>query len=57
MGQTEDATITGPPRMGNDASSPKGGRKDGDWAQRATGAGSWGSTEQQKVQLEIQILN
>ena len=31
----------------------KGGRKDGDWAQRLRlGAGSWGSTEKQEISIE-----
>ena len=52
MGQTEDATITGTTTSTDGKRrliAKKGGRKDGDWAQRLRlGAGSWGSTEQQE---------
>ena len=58
MGETEDATITGT-TTGSDGKrrliAKKGGRKDGDWAQRLRlGAGSWGATEKQENQLNIQ---
>ena len=56
MGETEDATITGT-TTGSDGKrrliAKKGGRKDGDWAQRLRlGAGSWGATEKQEKSIE-----
>ena len=56
MGNTEDATITGT-TTGSDGKrrliAKKGGRRDGDWAQRLRlGAGAWGSTEKQEKPVE-----
>ena len=56
MGDTEDATITGT-TTGSDGKrrliAKKGGRRDGDWAQRLRlGADAWGSTEKQEKSIE-----
>ena len=49
MGETEDALVSGTTTAGDGTRrliARKGGRRDGDWAQRLNlGAGSWGSTE------------
>ena len=56
MGETEDATITGT-TTGSDGKrrliAKKGGRRDGDWAQRLRlGAGAWSSTGEQDNSIE-----
>jgi len=56
MGQTEEATVTGT-TTARDGSrrliARKGGRKDGDWAQRLKlGAGSWSASEGDKNSIE-----
>ena len=56
VGQTDDATISGTTTSTDGKRrliAKKGGRKDGDWAQRLRlGAGSWGATEKQEVSIE-----
>ena len=52
MGQTEEATVTGTttaPDGSRRLIARKGGRKDGDWAQRLNlGAGAWSTSESEK---------
>ena len=59
LGDTEAATLTGT-TTGSDGKrrliAKKGGRRDGDWAQRLRlGAGAWGSTEKQEKPIENSI--
>jgi len=54
MGDSEDALISGTTTAGDGTRrliAKKGGRRDGDWAQRLQlGAGAWGSTEQKQIE-------
>ena len=56
MGEVEDATISGTTTSSDGKRrliAKKGGRKDGDWAQRLRlGAGAWNSTEKDKNSIE-----
>lgn len=53
MGETEDALISGTTTSADGSRrliAKKGGRRDGDWAQRLNlGAGSWASTEEKPI--------
>jgi len=52
MGETENATISGTTTSADGKRrliAKKGGRRDGDWAQRLRlGAGAWGATEKEE---------
>ena len=56
MGESEDAVVTGTTTSSDGKRrliAKKGGRKDGDWAQRLRlGAGAWSATEQQEKPIE-----
>ena len=56
MGDSEDAVVTGTTTSSDGKRrliAKKGGRKDGDWAQRLRlGAGAWSATEQQGKPIE-----
>jgi len=54
MGETEDALISGTTTAGDGTRrliAKKGGRRDGDWAQRLhLGAGAWASSEKKPIE-------
>ena len=54
MGGTEDELVAGTTTAGDGSRrliAKKGGRRDGDWAQRLNlGAGAWGSTEKKPIE-------
>jgi excinuclease ABC subunit B len=59
MGDTEDALVSGTTTSGDGSRrliAKKGGRRDGDWAQRLNlGAGAWGSTDKEKSIEKINV--